>query len=70
MPKKTPKDTHKARKPHVSQLELQKTFFFEKKLGKFFLGKSHSAEKETFSLKTTFLKLKTDRKAGTYPLIK
>ena len=36
----------------------------------FFSGKSHSAEKGTFSLETTFLKPKTDRKAGTYPLIK
>ena len=37
---------------------------------RFFSGKSDSAEKGTFSLETTFLKPKTDRKAGTYPLIK
>ena len=67
MPKNAPKDTHKARKPEFPKLELQKIFFW--KLIRFFSGKSHSAEKGTFSIETTFLKPETDRETGAYFLI-
>ena len=44
VPKNTPWDTHKTRKPLVAQLEQQKTHFRKLKFGNF-LEKSHSAEK-------------------------
>ena len=52
MPKQTPKDTHKTRKPPFPELETQKKHFSKK--NQFFPEKSHSAElsacKSTFSL--------------------
>ena len=70
VPKKTAKDTHKTRKPQsVSPTVITKNPFFEN-YSNFFSGMSHSVEKGTFSLKTVFLKPKTDGKSKAYPLIK